>query len=252
MGFTEGEHALVNGRRAIRGDVMGREKDRRTPLPQLVATPKGFRVWDPEVITKKDDLYEDFNDRVVWQTGTTIDAVALLSTLLVGVGASLVLGAGWISDVLWFVAGVVVSGAAWLALRWHDLDDKEDVYRETHRGADPHVDVHDRVDLLDLCALVEEIAGTRAWRDGAVDPDRRLAATLWSVVSANSSTQAADVAQTRENLRELLRIAHEIEHRAVDPDHDPATTKSLEDPAARARHLSEGMLEQGRTLRDLL
>jgi hypothetical protein len=231
---------------------MGREKDRRTPLPQLVATPEGFRVWDPEVITKKDDLYEDFGNKVVWQTGSTADVVGLAGAVLAGVATSAVLGAGWISHVLWFVAGLVLGVAAWVALRWHDLDDKEDVYRETHRGADPHVDVRDRVDLLDLCALVEEIAGTRAWRDGAIDPDRRLAPTLWSVVSANSSTQAADVAQTRENLRELLRIAHELEHRAADPDHDPAAPLRLEDPAARARHLSEGMLEQGRTLRDLL
>ncbi|MFC5061072.1 hypothetical protein [Actinomycetospora atypica] len=195
-------------------------KDRRTPLPQLVATPTGYRVFDPDVVAARGDLDES-RGRLVVQHGSAADVIALLGVVAAGVGASWALGGGIVGHVLWFVAGVVVAAGGWIAVRH---DDPRRTYRETHCGAGPSVDVTDPT-VLEICGLAERLAGTRAWGGALVDPDRRLAAVVWGAARAETGTD-----QVWANLQELLTIARRLDAR-TDPD---------------ARDLSADMLDEGR------
>jgi hypothetical protein len=235
---------------------MSRDKDQRTPLPQLVVTAGGHRVFDPEMVQSRKDLQETVrNELRLADKGVAGGAVILTLTVLLGGGLSLLLGASILSYVLWFLAGGavgLVGGGVLAEVLWTD---REKEYREDHRGADPWVEVPGDDPRAVVCSLADQIASTRAWQDGILDAPRNLATIMWSAVSKDSAAatdeDSADVAVVTDNLRELLRVARDLDHQR-----EYGTTAVDEriiarEPTARARALSAEALENGRAVREL-
>jgi hypothetical protein len=235
---------------------MSREKDRRTPLPQLVVTADGFRVFDPEMVRDRKDLVEttvrndlryDANQPDLGLVGT--------STLLGGFGLSLLLGASVLSYVLWFVAGVVGAFVLAAMIAGVVLPDREKEYRDDHRGASPWAEIAGDDPKAAICSLAEDVASTRAWQDGILDPQRQLARIVWSAVSKEpadtTDEDAADVAVVTGNLRELLRVARDLDHQREYGTPAVDERISAREPTARARALSAEVLENGRAVREL-
>jgi hypothetical protein len=237
---------------------MNREKDQRTPLPQLVVTAGGYRVFDPEMVQSRKDLQETSvrNELQLADKGVEGGAVMLTLTVLFGGGLSMLLGASVLSYVLWFVAGALVGfvgGAVAAEFLWTD---REKEYREDHRGADPWIAIDRDDPRAVVCSLADDIATTRAWQDGVLDAPRNLAAILWSAVAKDAANASAedveDVEVVTENLRELLRVARDLDHRREYGTPAVDERISAREPTARARALSSEAVENGRAVRDLL
>jgi len=235
---------------------MSREKDRRTPLPQLVVTADGFRVFDPELVKDRTDTRETVvRSDVEYYDNSPQISVILMLTLVGGLGLSLLLGSSVLSYILWFVGGVLggflIGGVIAAAV----VPDREKEYREDHRGADPWTEVGSADPEAAICSLAEEIAMTRAWQDGILDAPRNLATIMWSAVSKDSAAatdeDSADVAVVTENLRELLRVARDLDHQREYGTTAVDERITAREPTARARALSAEALENGRAVREL-
>lgn len=233
---------------------MSREKDRRTQLPQLVVTGKGFRAFDPEVVSDRKDLTESLvRQDLEWDRSRREMPIAWTALLLGGAGLSMLLGASIVSYVLWFLAGAVGAFLVAAVVIGIVTPDREKAYRDDHRGGAPWLDIEADDRRAGLCSLAEDIASTRAWQDELIDPQRHLATIVWSAVSKvdTGENDDADVEAVAENLRQLLTVARDLDHRREYGT--PATDDrvSAREPTARARALSSEVLENGRTVRDL-
>jgi len=239
----------------------------------------GYRIYDPAVLL--DPTYHvDASDG---QITTTRDAwhgwFIILFTLAVGVGGALLLGDGGIwSSALWAVPGWTVGFlvAAFVVDACSTHPERD--YRTSH-GAPPHLTVRRDDDVAyRLCELADEIAATRTWRDGVVDPDRTLGTTVWA-----AARRALGLGRLTERLREqtarqapaatLAGLREEVATTTTDLEHVRA---HLADVAATARaldarigsvstgsltvhgdrpvetELAEGLAAHTRALRDLL
>jgi hypothetical protein len=235
---------------------MSREKDRRTPLPQLVVTADGFRVFDPEMVKDRKDLYETtVRSELQYFGHTTEYGFAWTSGLLGGLGLSMLLGGSVLSYVLWFIAGLVGGLFFTMMIVGAVAPDREKEYRDDHRGASPWAEIAGDDPKAAICSLAEDVASTRAWQDGILDPQRQLAKIVWSAVSKEpadtTDEDAADVAVVTGNLRELLRLARDLDHRREYGTPAVDERISAREPTARARALSAEVLENGRAVREL-
>ncbi|HWN28383.1 MAG TPA: hypothetical protein VNP37_15565 [Actinomycetospora sp.] len=235
---------------------MSREKDRRTPLPQLVVTADGFRVFDPELVKDRKDLSETLvRSELRYQNNGPEDSLFATMALIGGFGLSLLLGASVLGYVLWFIAGVVGGFVVGGVLAGVIAPDREKEYREDHRGADPWTEIGGDDPRAVVCSLADEIASTRAWQDGVLDAPRNLAAIVWSAVAKDATVASPedveDVAVVTENLRELLRVARDLDHQREYGTPAVDERISAREPTARARALSAEVLENGRAVREL-
>jgi hypothetical protein len=237
---------------------MSREKDHRTPLPQLVVTAGGYRAFDPEMVKGRKDLQESVarNELRFADNSGPAGSIVLTLTALGGGGLSLLLGASMLSFVIWFLVGAaagLVAGGVLTEVLWTD---REKEYREDHRGAPPWVDIDGEDPRAAVCSLAESIAATRAWQDGILDEQRHLATIVWSAVSKDpadaTDEDAADIEVVTENLRELLRVSRDLDHRREYGTPAVDERISAREPTARARALSSEAVENGRAVRDLL
>jgi len=235
---------------------MSREKDRRTPLPQLVVTAAGFRVFDPDLIRERKDLAESpVRSELRYDADRQDFGIIGTTTLLGGFGLSLLLGASLLSYVLWFVAGVLGAFVVAAMIAGAVLPDREKEYAAEHRGASPWAEIDGDDPKAAICTLAEDIASTRAWQDGILDEQRQLAKIVWSAVSKEpghtTDEDVADVAVVTENLRELLRVARDLDHQREYGTPAVDERISAREPTARARALSAEVLENGRAVREL-
>ncbi|MFC5140564.1 hypothetical protein ACFPK1_20170 [Actinomycetospora rhizophila] len=236
---------------------MSREKkDRRTPLPQLVVTPAGYRAFSPELVRDRKDLQETTVRKELRFQSNGGESVVWTMTVIGGIGLPLLLGASVLSFVLWCVAGIVGGFLVGAVIGGIVTPDREKEYREDHRETDPWAEIPADDPRATVCSLAEEIASTRAWQDGILDAPRHLAAIVWSAVSKDAARStdedAEDVAVVTENLRELLRVARDLDHRREYGTPAVDERISAREPTARARALSAEALENGRATRDLL
>lgn len=236
---------------------MSREKDRRTTLPQLVETAKGYRVFAPELVKDRKDLQETtVRSELRYTNNGPEDSLIWTTTVICAAALPLLLGGSVLSYILWFVAGVVGGLFVGAAAAGMIGPDREKEYREEHRGADPWTEIETGDPKATVCALAEDIALTRAWQDGILDPQRHLGSIVWSAVSkkAEDATDedAEDVEVVTENLRELLRVARDLDHRREYGTPAVDERISAREPTARARALSSEALENGRAVRDML
>lgn len=235
---------------------MSREKDRRTTLPQLVETADGYRVFAPELVKDRKDLRETVvRDDVVFYNNGPEDALFLLSPMF-AIALPLLFGSSVLSVIIWIVVGAVAGFVAGAAIAGIAAPDREKEYRDEHRGTDPWTEIPRDDPRAVICSLAEEIALTMAWQDGILDAPRHLAAIVWSAVSKKpdqtTNEDAEDVAVVTENLRELLRVARDLDHRREYGTAAVDERISAKEPTARARALSAEALENGRATRDLL
>ena len=224
-------------------------KDRRTTLPQLVETPSGFRVFDPTMISARDQTYEDFKGKIVRGPTNAEMWFALACALLGGTGLAVLLGDSLLGGTLWFLLGAAVAFmlGAGVSVCWDGIER----YKNSHRGFEPEIEVTDGHPARQVCAVAVELTETAAWRDRIVDPDRTLASIVWSAAAAVRDHQdapetAVELDQTTANLRELLDVARDLD-RNREHGADPASHLR----AREARRLSSELLERGRTTRDL-
>ncbi|MEJ2861492.1 hypothetical protein [Actinomycetospora flava] len=236
---------------------MSREKDRRTRLPQLVVTPTGYRAFDPDLVRDRKDVQETtVRKELRYQDNGPELTILPVLMLLGGFGLTLLLGASVLSYVLWFLAGAVGGLVVGGVIAGAIAPDREKEYREEHRDADLWAEIPADDPRATVCSLAEEIASTRAWQDGILDAPRHLAGIVWSAVAkdpaSSSDEDAEDVAVVTENLRELLRVARDLDHRREYGTPAVDERISAREPTARARALSAEALENGRNTRDLL
>jgi gas vesicle protein len=236
---------------------VSRQKDRRTTLPQLVETAEGYRVFAPELVKDRKDLLESMvRDDLRYTNNGPEDSLLWTTTVIGAAALPLLLGASVLSYILWFLVGIVGGFVVGAAAAGIIAPDREKEYREEHRGADPWTEVEAGDPKATVCALAEDIALTRAWQDGILDPQRHLASIVWSAVSKNAADatdeDAEDVEVVTENLRELLRVARDLDHRREYGTPAVDERISAREPTARARALSSEALENGRAVRDML
>ncbi|GAA1868084.1 hypothetical protein GCM10009836_55680 [Pseudonocardia ailaonensis] len=142
----------------------------RTGLPTLLRSGEEYRVYDPALLG---------TDHVLTGAGEVRHrrpvSRAALAQAAVGAGdaaGAAVPGLPWATA----VGGALVAAVA--AGRVLARTDAAARYSRTSDRA-PFVDVAAPRGLR-LCRLAAEISATRAWRSGEVDPDRELAALLWT------------------------------------------------------------------------
>ncbi|MDD7939649.1 hypothetical protein PHK61_14590 [Actinomycetospora lutea] len=214
-------------------------------------------MFAPELVKDRKDLQETVvRSDLRYQNNGPEDSLFWTMTILGGIGLPLLLGTSLLSYVLWFVAGVVGGFVVGGIIAGIIGPDREKEYREDHRDTDPWAEIPADDPRATVCSLAEEIASTLAWQDGILDAPRHLAAIVWSAVSKDAAhstdEDAEDVAVVTENLRELLRVARDLDHRREYGTAAVHERISAKEPTARARALSAEALENGRATRDLL
>ena len=224
-------------------------KDRHTPLTQLVKTPAGFRVFDPTMVSARDQTFEDPSGKIVRGPTNAEVWLFLACGLLGGTGMALFLGESLLSGTLWFLLGAVLGFClgAGISVCWDGLDR----YQREHRGFEPEIDVGVDHPAQEVCALAAQIAETAAWRDRIVDGDRALPSIVWSAAAAvrdhdDDPDVGVELERTTANLRELLTVARDLDRNR---EHGPDPASHLR--AGYARRLSDEIVERGRATRDL-
>ncbi len=227
---------MVNGptERLHAGDAQ------QSHLPTMLTLADGYRIYDPAVLLDPTYHVDASNGQIVTTRDGWHGWFIILFMLAVGVGGALLLGDGGVwSYALWAVPGWTVGFlvAAFIVDACSTHPERD--YRKAH-GAPPYLTVRRDDDLAyGLCELADEIAATRTWRDGVVDPDRTLGTTVWT-----AARRALGLGRLTERLRAetgraapdatLTGLREEIATTTTDLDHVRA---NLAEVAATARAL---------------
>lgn len=263
------------------------DEKKTTSVPTLLKQGMRYKVYDPELLAgTKHDL--DAAGVPNHTNAATQGLLGLLGIVASAVAAAVFLGSGpvW-SYLLWGAAGAVAGLLVVVLVVMIVSPDPMRAYQKRNGGTDPFVDVGEgNVQAARLCQLAEDIASSNAWKQGRIDPDRLIPATLWSAVrlslqiAEQSDRLAADqargasetvLAPTREeitsgksdvdhvetNLREIRKLAREVDARAAVPARATTTMTagSLGAPSHQADLAvagSDAILAQSQALRDLL
>lgn len=242
-----------------------------------------YRVYDPDLLAGRNlTLTAAGKTESPHDVALGLGAIALLAGSAV-VTPILFAGDGFWSVLLWGAAGVAavtVVVLAVVALLWRDPFDG---YRKRHgSAASPfrEIAVGDGSRADELCALAESITSTAAWRHRMIDPDRLVPGTLWTAVRlasrvaeqhdrlrsdvrhgvaesvlepsrAELAAARSDLEHIERNLREIGRIAREIDGRPTSAGPGIVagpTTRTAESAVAG----TDAVLAQSQALRDLL
>ncbi|MDQ4119051.1 MAG: hypothetical protein M3235_19130 [Actinomycetota bacterium] len=242
-----------------------------------------YRVYDPDLLAGRNlrltaaGKTESRHDVALGLGAITLAGASAVATPL------LFSDGGFWSVVLWAVAGIAAVSVVVLvavALLWRDPFDE---YRKRHgSAASPfrEVDATDDSRAGALCELTESITSTAAWRDRVIDPERLVPGTLWTAVRlasrvadqhddlgsdeqqgvsdsvlepsrAELAAGRADLEHIERNLREIGRIAREIDGRST-----AAGPGTVTGPTTRAAESAvagtDAVLAQSQALRDML
>lgn len=251
-----------------------------TGLPTLLKLENGYRIYDPGVLV---------NGRVLRDTGE-IDPknasargfLMALTVVAIGIGLPVLLsgGAFWLV-VMWLAIGLV-GGFLLVAITAAVVDkDLAREYRKANNGADPYLTIgeHDRRSRR-ICDLAADITATTSWRQGVIDPDRRLSSAIWSAVQRDARFSAfetrlredtergvsetileplrndlvsldSDLKQVEVNLSEILRTAHSFDAKITSGSSAPGKSSSPKSSDDDIDH-SESIVAHSRALRDLI
>jgi hypothetical protein len=254
-----------------------------TDLPTLLRRGPHYTVYDPDLLAG--------TAHTLTAAGTTTHRNSGRHGLLIiglvlacAVAAPLLLA----DDGRWFIVWAFLGGVAGFvfAAIVNGIVDPDPVsaYKKRHAGAEPSVEVgDDDVRASTLCRLAEDVAASQAWQHGHIDPDRLLGASLWAAVrSARELEQrrqhldadeaagtpesvlhatreevasaSADLNHVESNLREIRRLARELDARSTPPARPGAspalgTGTGLTGQAVAG---TDALLAQSRALRDVL
>jgi hypothetical protein len=254
------------------------EKDEAqlSPLPNLVMVRDGYRVYEPDGLTPG-AMLEATGE--IDDDPTSLRAGLVLAASLAGAtGLPLLVGTGefWliVASILGGFAGGVVLASVPAAI----VDGRTARDRLRRRGGAYRVVQHGDVRAARLCELADDVAATVSWRDGVIDPDRRIPATLWAAVErairlsrletrlqeseARGVAEAvseplrrdvaaldAELSHIEANLSEIFTIAHGLDDRIVG---GIAARGNASVAAGAGCDYSDDILAHGRALRDLL
>jgi hypothetical protein len=251
--------------------------DEKTALLQVVRTPDGFRVFDPEAVARDSDVAIE-SGRLVVTSGAQPGWGTFFMTALATVGLPWLLGGPWYLVALWIVLGFLGGFiVACMGIGAFCSGGKQD-YVKRHRSQ-PEIDLADTLGLT-ICHIALDLAGTEAWQQKAVDPERQLAGAVWQAagkidhaeklrewiessrraglgdhqLSDSRSEEAGlrdSVRQTEQNLRELVGVAHQVSLASRRPGSTFAPAHSVRS-SQDGENLSEQMLVHGHVVRDLI
>jgi alpha-D-ribose 1-methylphosphonate 5-triphosphate synthase subunit PhnG len=241
-----------------------------SPLPNLVTVPDGYRVYHPDGPTPGAVL--DAVDDIENESAPLRAALVLVASLAGATGLPFLVGSGE----FWPIVASILAGSAggvlvaWVPAAMVERRTREDRWRRGGATVVHRVVRGTDVRAARLCGLADDIAETVSWRDGLIDPDRQVPATLWAAVEraarlskletllreseargvpdCPSETLRRDVAALRAelarieaNLAEISGIAHELDD-----------TLAGRAAAGGAVDHSGDILAHGRALRELL
>ncbi|MEQ3551314.1 hypothetical protein WIS52_12615 [Pseudonocardia nematodicida] len=250
----------------------------RSAVPTLLERGSTRRVFDGAVLDGNRNTINEYATVNAPGSGLAIGLV-LLAVVAAGVATPLVYADGFWSVLLWGLGGAAVAFVVGMILYAALVPDPARTYRK-ERGTEPFVDVEEGSRGGRLCDLATAVAGSTAWRDGRVDPDRLLPATLWHAVRlarhvddqeqrvagdraggldervlaptvADLDAARDELDRVETNLREIAALARELDARAAAPERAVATMPPAPD-AGLAAAGSDAILGHARTLRDLL
>ena len=215
-------------------------------MPGLLAHAGGYRSYDPALTEGGPFSVEEGGD-VQHRDSGVHGFVALAVALAAGVGAVLLLGHTWWTDLLW---GVGAATVAFVVVAVLLPTDPQVAYRKA-KGREAFVTTDDDPRATRICRLAAELAETEAYRNGQIDTDRILPRTVWSAVNrsrwiiesgcaADDELRAAvaELEQVEATLRELGVVARQLDH--------------LPPPGAVGPDASQEVLAHAKALRDLL
>jgi hypothetical protein len=251
---------------------------RLSPLPNLVMLPDGYRVYDPGGLTPG-AMLEAIGE--IDDDPTSLRAGLVLAASLAGAtGLPFLVGTGE----FWLIVVSILGGfAGGVFLAWVPaaiVDGRTARDRLRRRGGTYRVVQHRDVRAARLCELTDDVAATVSWREGVIDPERRIPATLWAAVERATrlsrlearlqesevrgvaeavseplrrdvTTLRAELARIEANLSEIFTIAHGLDAKMVggaavrDGGNAPVVAGADWD-------YSDDILAHGRALRDLL
>lgn len=239
-----------------------------SPLPNLVTLPDGYRVYHPDGLTPGAVL--DAVDDIENDPAPLRAAVVLVASLAGATGLPFLVGSGEFWPI---VASILAGSAGGVLVAWVPAAMAERRTAREHGrprgGATVAYRVVRGTDVraARLCGLADDIAGTVSWRDGLIDPDRRVPATLWAAVERAArlskletrlresedrgvpdetlrrhvAALQAELERVDANLSEIFVIAHDLD--------DKVAGRAA---AGGAVDHSDDILAHGRALRELL
>lgn len=237
-----------------------------SPLPNLVTLPDGYRVYHPDGLTPGAVL--DAVDDIENDSAPLRAALVLVASLAGATGLPFLVGSGEFWPI---VASILAGSAGGVFVAWVPAATLERRTAREHRRPRGGSTVAYRVvrgtdvRAARLCGLADDIAETVSWRDGLIDPDRRVPATLWAAVERAArlskletrlreseargvperlsetlrrdvAALQAELARVEANLSEIFDIAHNLDDKVV----------------GGAVDHSDDILAHGRALRELL
>jgi hypothetical protein len=252
-----------------------------SPLPNLLKLRDGYRVYHPDGLPPGamiEAIGKIENDPTSLRVG-----LVLAASLAGASGLPFLVGAGefWliVASILGgFVGGIVLVWVPAAVVDGRTAGDQ----RRRRGGAAAAYQVVRRGDLraARLCELADDVAATVSWREGIIDPDRRIPTTLWAAVEratrlskletrlreseARGVAEAAseplrrdvhalhaELARIEANLSEIFGIAHGLDAKMVG---GIAARGAGDAPGAASTDVdySDDVLAHGRALRDLL
>ncbi len=254
-----------------------------TDLPTLLRRGTHHTVYDPDLLAGTAHILTA-DGKTTHRHSSTHGLLIIGLILACAIGTPLLLA----DDGRWFIVWAFLGGVGGFAVAaivnaFVDPD-PVDAYKKRHAGAEPSVEVGpDDVRASTLCRLAADVAASRAWKHGHIDPDRLLGASLWAAVhSARDLEQRrqhleadeaagtpesvlhatreeiasadADLDHVETNLREIRRLARELDARSALPAGPgalpaPGTATGLTGQAVAG---TDALLAQSGALRDLL
>lgn len=242
-----------------------------------------YRVYDPDLLAGR-----NLTLAASGKTESPYDVAQGLAIIVLLAGSAIVAPAvfsdgGFWPTVLWTAAGLGAAFVVIMVLFFAFVRDPFVRYRKRYgENASPflEVDTDDDPRAAALCALTESITSTAAWRDRAIDPERLVTGSLWSAVQLAGrvsdqreslaaderrgvspsvlrpsrrelDTARSDLDRVETNLREIGRIARELDAHATSvragTGAGPAASTSTSAVAG-----TDAILAQSQALRDLL
>ena len=250
-----------------------REQHEASHLPTMLTIADGYRIYDPAGLPDDTFCVNPSDGKITTTRDSWHGGFVLLFTPAFAAGTALLLGSTGRSYIILTFFGLVVGFAiaAFIVDAFSAHPERD--YRKSHGGV-PYVTVRRDDDLAHrLCQLADEIAATRAWQQGVVDPDRTLGATAWAAArravglgplaerlreeTARGTAEETlvglrdEIATTTAELEEVRRNLTDVATTARSLD---ATTGSAALPGDRPveTELAERLAAQTRVLHDLL